>query len=110
MNNNYFLAFLVAAATLISSAPYCCSLKILTSHFSEYFPFVLLWNLERIILIVGRGNPQPSSPPPLQVACGAGVFWRQKFVYVRIVVAAIFDFMTEEGGESRNSSPEGLRG
>ena len=78
MNNNYFPAFLVAAATLISSAPYCCSLKILTSHFSEYFPFVLLWNLERIILIVGRGNPQPSPPPSLQVACSAGVFWRAK--------------------------------
>ena len=102
MNNNYFPAFLVAAATLISSAPYCCSLKIWTSHFSEYFPFVLLWNLERIILMVGRGNPQSSPPPPLQAYFGG-----QKFVYVRIVVAAIFDFMTEEGGESRNSSPKG---
>ena len=75
MNNNYFLAFLVAAATLISSAPYCCSLKIL-AYFGVFQAY----------------------------------FGGQKFVYVRIVVAAIFDFMTEEGGESRNSSPEGLRG
>ena len=41
---------------------------------------------------------------------GSEMCIRDRFVYVRIVVAAIFDFMTEEGGESRNSSPEGLRG
>ena len=52
----------------------------------------------------GRQGKSPvlPPPPPLQAYFGG-----QKFVYVRIVVAAIFDFMTEEGGESRNSSPKG---
>ena len=59
---------------------------------------------------VAKGHPHsrqgkspatlPPHPPPLQVACSAGVFWRAKVYYVCIVVAAIFDFMTaEEWGE-----------
>ena len=60
--NKYFLALLVAVATLVTSAPYCCDLKILMSHFSSLFS---LWFARE----VAKGHPQrrkgkPPAPPP----------------------------------------------
>ena len=43
----------------------------------------------------------------LRLACSASVFWAGEscFVLLQIAVAGIFDFMTEEDGDRRNSKP-----